>query len=222
MQIIHQHSLGATLDAINEAFFYNHPLPEIQRKEAAGWLTGHQGKNSSYTGFTPTSHDRTEGVRLFTGERLRTRHPGNDVLGIEACRALILLGTSGDGIQAALRRADQGLFDACFTGSCVQGECAHAMVSTWRYLAAGGFSDPEQRLDAYMKVLFEHRDGKGRWKRFPFYYTLLALSELNHPAAIREMQYVAPTCERYLRRAPKDDRILQRRRDIMERVLARR
>ena len=30
-----------------------------------------------------------------------------------------------------------------------------------------------------MKMLKAHCDGKARWGRFPFYYTLLALSEID-------------------------------------------
>jgi hypothetical protein len=53
------------------------------------------------------------------------------------------------------------------------------------------------------------------------YYTLLALSETDLPAAVEEMRYAAPACERFLRRSPKDDGFALRQRDVVERVLAR-
>ena len=51
------------------------------------------------------------------------------------------------------------------------------------------------------------------------YYTLLALSDIDLPAARKERQYAAPLCESLLKRKPKDDRVDVRRRHLAERVL---
>lgn len=221
MPIVHHHSLAATLDALNEAFFAHSPLSRDQRKEAATWIAGFQNGASPYTGFAASERERREGVRLFSGERLRTRFAANEILGLEACRALILLDVRTNGVREVLERANSRLPDACFAGSCIQGECAHATVAVWRYLAVGGLDHAERRLNSTMDALSGHREGSGRWKRYPFYYTLLALSEIDLPSAVEEMRYAAPTCERYLRRSLKEDDISRRRRAIMERVLSR-
>jgi hypothetical protein len=221
MSIINQESLAVTLDAINEAFFYGNPLSWEDKAQAAQWIAGLQGRGNSHAGFPLSAEARDGGVPLFTGEKLRTRYPGADVIGVEACRALMLLNGDDPDVREALVRAEAGLKNACFVGSCVVGECAHGVVALWRYLAVGGLTDARQRLDAHLRTLAAHRDGKGRWKRFPFYYTLLALSELDHPLARDEMRYAAPTCERMLRRTAKGDVIIRRRRALMLRVLER-
>lgn len=220
MSVIYRESLAATLDAVNEAFFYGQTLSTAEREEAARWIAELQGQgNKSYSGFPPSPGALNGGARLFTGERLRTRFPGVDVIGVEACRALVLLDGHHPDVQKALARADAGLKEACFVGPCITGECAYGAVAMWRYLAVGGFEDVGRRLESYLRALATHRDGKGRWKQFPFYYTLLALSELDHPLAHTEKQYAAPACERMLRRTAQDDPIIQRRRALMARVL---
>jgi hypothetical protein len=98
--------------------------------------------------------------------------------------------------------------------------CGGCSVALWRHLAVGGLEDAERRLAAGMRALKSHRKGDGRWQRFPFYYTLLALSEIDLPAAVREMRYAAPSCERVLKRSAKGDRFDRRRRLLAERVLA--
>ena len=65
------------------------------------------------------------------------------------------------------------------------------------------------------------RKGDGRWRRFPFYYTLLALSDIDLPGAVEEIRYAAPVCEAYLKRPPKPDSTSQRRHELVERVLGR-
>jgi hypothetical protein len=72
-----------------------------------------------------------------------------------------------------------------------------------------------------VRLLREHRDGSGRWRRFPFYYALLALSEMDGRKAVEEIRYAAPGLERMLRRSARGGRYDRRRRALAERVLAR-
>jgi len=78
-----------------------------------------------------------------------------------------------------------------------------------------------QRLAGGLEFLKDRRDGEGGWRRFPFHYTLLALSEIEGKRAASEMQYAAPLLERVVRRRGGRDRFAIRRRAIAERVLAR-
>ena len=218
--MIHSDSMGATLDAINKAFFYKRPPSKAQIQEAAKWIAARQIKSGPNAGlFAPTGRDYKEGVRLFTGEKLKTRLATRNVLGAEAARALLLFDVSF--VQQTLERVNGHLFEQCFSRSCVIGECAHSSVGLVRYLAAGEFADSARRLEAHVELLSRHRDDKGRWKRFPFYYTLLALSEIDTLSAVDEMRYAAPACERVLRRSSKDDEFSQRRRTIVQSALAR-
>jgi hypothetical protein len=91
----------------------------------------------------------------------------------------------------------------------------------WRHLAAGGLDKQEERLLEGLKELKTLRDGKGRWRRFPFYYTLLTLIEIDSPLAREEIRYASKVCERYLKRSHQDDKISRRRNDLIKRALAR-
>jgi hypothetical protein len=211
-------SLAATLDGFNEMVFYGRPLP--QSGEAVAWIASRQVKSGVQAGmFVPTDDDYREGVTLFTGEKLRTKLAARSVLTAEAARALMLAGEESTEIQDALARANRWLFGQCFSRSCTVGECAHSTVGLMRYLAVAKLDDAEQRLDRHVNALSEHRDGKGRWKRFPFYYTLLALTEIALPAIIAELRYAAPACTRALARMMEDDRFSSRRRVILQKAL---
>ncbi len=225
MKLVNHNSLAATLDAINEAFFYKKSLSGSQKEKTAKWIAGRQGLTGSYANmFAPTEYDFNEGVRLFTGERLRSKAATGHILGEEACRALILLDVSNDNVKNALKQASLGMMGALSRAEdsgYIPGMycCGTCTCSLWRHLAVGGLEEAECRLAAGMNTLKSHRDGNSRWRRFPFYYTLLALNEIDLPSAIQEMRYASSVCERNLKRLQKKDTITQRRRTLMERIL---
>jgi len=101
--------------------------------------------------------------------------------------------------------------------------CARCSCALWRNLAAGGLPevDAERWLREGIAQLAALRDRNGRWGRFPVYYTLLALSEIDLPPAVEELRHAAPVLQRMLRRAPTGDRYDHRRRTVAERALAR-
>ena len=222
MKIIHQSSLARTLDNINASIFFGEPLTKSQKTEAAKWIAARQGLVNSYANmFAPTEKDYREGIKVFTGERIRSGAATGHILGEEACRALLLLNVADVNIQKSLKRATEGMLKALnrepkSVGTYCCGTCSCAL---WRHLAAGGLDKSEYRLRKGMKVLKLHRKGDGKWRRFPFYYTLLALVETDLPSARKEMQYAAPVCEMYLKRAPRKEKYSQRRRVLAERVL---
>jgi len=232
MKIVDVSSLGETVDAINEGFFWGRRLSRTEREEAARWIAGRQGLPGAYRGGAlpaPTQKDIENGIRLFTGEKVRTRAGIAHVLGEEACRTLILLSVPLSEVKAALQRATDAM------SSCLQkalrskrwqdrpGEycCGRCTLAIWRHMAVGGLSDavPDRWLRDGIRTLNSNRTGDGKWKRYPFYYTLLTLTEIDSASARKEMNYAAPTCEKILRRSPRDDRFDQRRRAVLERVL---
>jgi hypothetical protein len=213
-------SLARTMDSMNEDLFRGRTPPEAEVEAFAGWVLGRQETLAPLAGaFVPTEEDFKAGVRLFTGELLKTRLAARNILTTEVARALFLLVPATPGVREALERANRWLLGMCFTGSCILGECAHSMLGWMRYLAAGALDDAEGRLAAHLQTLSQYHDGRGRWKRFPFYYTLLALSEMTLPAAIAEMRYAAPACERSLRRWA-EGQFTARQKTLLERVLA--
>ncbi|MBM4040605.1 MAG: hypothetical protein FJ290_19030 [Planctomycetes bacterium] len=229
MELVRPESLSATLDAVNEALFFERPPSKADRDGAARWIAGRQGLPRSYAGmFAPTETDRRQGIRLFTGEAVRTCAATAHILGEEACRTLILLDVKLAAIRDALARATEGMLERLrdaerrelnmgrpWLGQYCCGKCTAAL---WRHLAAGGLEDHERHLAAGVEVLRLHRDGSGKWRRYPFWYTLLALSEMGPSLAIDEMRYAAPLLERSLRRSA-DGRFAQRRQALAERVM---
>jgi hypothetical protein len=63
-----------------------------------------------------------------------------------------------------------------------------------------------------------YRSGDGKWHRFPFFYAIYTLHELELEEARAELIYARPVMERYLHRTPKD--IYSRRKfTILEKAL---
>jgi hypothetical protein len=213
------------LDAVNDALLHGATIPKKSRLEAAKWIAARQGLPGAYAGlFAPTEKDFRKGIRLFTGEKLGTRAGIAHILGEEAARALILLGTPHPNERAALERASMGMVrrlqehERPESGRYCCGKCTCAL---WRHLSVGGLRgvDAERWIEAGMKVLKSLRNGKGRWNVFPFYYTLLTLSDLDSLSAMAEMRYAAHLCERLLKRQTRDGCVETRRRIVMRRVL---
>ena len=236
ISFIHSKSLGDTLDAINAALFNQQPLPAAAVAEAANWIADRQGLPGAYAGmFAPTDNDYAFGTLAFTGEPVRSAAATGHVLGEEACAVLFrlktggMLGREGSAVMEALKRARQGIFKR-IEQSEVLGQwsgvycCGTCSVALWRHLSASGSSDDERRLENGLAELHRSRDGQGRWKRFPFYYTLLTLTGIDHPAVIDEYLYAGKVIDRALRRlskaAPESLSTHDRRRKVvLERVL---
>lgn len=224
-------SLAQVVDIVNDASFFGRKLPLAQRRQVAHWIAD---RPSGYAGLpSPTDSDHRKGIQVFTGERINTGAGVAHALGEEACRALSELGISDRKVKSALERAKEGMLpllrDArqreANTGRTFYGEfcCGTCSAALWRHLAAGGFleAQPEEWLEAGVASLKRHRLDTGRWRRFPFYYSLLVLSELNTKAAVDECRHAAPACERLVSRlAGKRGKVDRRRREVAERVLA--
>jgi len=222
-KILNRQSLSQTLDRLNDAFFQNRRLPAKERQELALWLAGRQALPGSYSGLiAPTPRDFQTGVVLFTGEKIKTRAGISHILGQEAGRALRLLAVEHQDVQPAIARAEAEIL-VRLRESCDSSRgmycCGTCSVSLWRHLAAGGLQAlrPEKFLQNAMKTLHGLRRPDFTWKRFPFYYTLLALMEIDTPAARQELRFALPRIQRWLRRARGDTPIERRRSDLLRR-----
>lgn len=70
-----------------------------------------------------------------------------------------------------------------------------------------------------MRSLRNSRDGSGGWGRLPFYYTLLALTEIGTPMAGEEIRYaVSQRPKERLKRAVADEPYDRRRRAVLEKA----
>ena len=211
-------NLRLTLDAIDQAQFYQHPLTLAEREAFAMQILSLQIQSGTKAGMFSHGAAAGEGVpRLFSGERLHTQLAAHHTLLIDSARALILLGVHSGAVSRALELAHRKMETRCYAGFCAVGECRHLTVAFMRYLIASQSPEHEPRLGSFFTKLAAQRDGQGRWGNFPFFYTLLMLSESDHPLAIQEWQYAAPLCAALLARPWRDDPISQRRKSILSR-----
>jgi hypothetical protein len=225
-RLVCEDSLGATLDAINEALFFQKPISQRDKTAAANWIALRQGLPGAYAGmFAPMERDFQQGVTLFTGESVRSGAGTAHILGQEACRAMRSLGALSAKSAAALARADAGMAarlhaspDEKLGRYC----CATCTCSVWRNMLSGGLAPSEQFIATGLKRLSLRRDGKGRWQGFPYYYALLSLAEMSLPLAQAELRYAAAGLERVVkRRVAADDVYALRRAELAKRALAR-
>ncbi len=227
MSMISADSLAATLDSLWEVDFYGLTLAMPVRRETANWLVTRCKAPRSYAGLpAPTARDYREGIRVFTGERITTGAGTGHILGEEACRALRLLRVGTKRADAAVAAGRAGIHRRIMDGE-ARGTpvgmfcCGTCTAALWRNISSGGFPDEDRLLAAGLKTLAEHRDGKGRWRRFPFHYTLLALLGLDQDAVEAELRYTAKSCERSIQAFTGKDIYASRRREVMTRVLKR-
>jgi len=224
MRLVDGNSLALTLDAINDALFFGRPIPRPARVAAATWIAARQGLDGSYASmFAPAEADFME-ARLFTGETIASRAATGHILGEEGIRALQLLGVKTPEVRAALARAKEGMegrVTDSASGPWGMYCCGTCSCAYWRNLAVGGLQRAEARLAQGMKQMKARRLGTGKWRTFPFFYAVLALTEIDLPGARAELRHAAPVLEGYLRRAATDSTTSQRRHAIAERALAR-
>jgi hypothetical protein len=186
------------------------------------WLLGRQVRVGRSTGlFQPTDDDYAE-RRLPTGERLKTKLATVHVVSQEAARILHILAAEEPLIANAVALTATRLSETCYgLQHCTIGECAASFAGYIRFLwtVFGDAAVPE--ITWRLRTLSEHRDGNGRWKRFPPYYTMLVLSEMGLPAAQDELTYAKTLWSPGTRTAPVEEPYAERRSRLLAAVQAR-
>ena len=221
-------SLSRTVDAVNAAIFQKRRWPAAIRQSVAHWIAGRQGLPGAYADtFAGFPSERASGIVLFTGERI-TSASARHILGEEASRALRQLAVRDRVVTGALDRADEGLMRrlAQWTSDRGRGNpgtycCAKCTVGLWRNLVAGGLDRQDERLQRGVEQLRASRDGKGGWRKYPFWYTVLALSEMDFKAAADELRYCEPRLRRAAERVAHAGVYAERRHRLASRVLDR-
>lgn len=230
MKLLNTKSLAATIDNINDAIFFGKKIPVTDKTEAVNWIASRRGIKDSYANMPAPTKSDLSFIKLFTGERIASGAAIRHILGEESCRAMILLGAKKSSAKKALKESTEGILSRIRANE-ADGQsggmycCGPCTDSYWRHLAAGGMDDNERRLIAGLKELKKHRKGDGKWRRFPYYYTLLALDEISQLEIskrnlIAEMRYAAGGLENLLKRKPRNDKYDPRRRVLAERILA--
>jgi hypothetical protein len=224
--LISRASLSQTVDAINAADFEGRQLTAAERRPTARWIAARQGLPGCYAGtFAGFPAERSAGIVLFTGEHI-TSASARHILGEEASRALRRLAMRDRDVTRALAAADQGLLARLARAAedprkrnpglyC----CGKCSVGLWRNLLAGGLNRRDERLQAGARHLRSMRDDEQGWRKFPFWYTVLALSEMDSREARAELQYAAPRLEHAASRAPASTIFARRRQALAARAL---
>jgi hypothetical protein len=158
------------------------------------------------------------GMTVFTGEKIKSRTAGAHIMGEEADRALRLLKVSNRTVRDTLGRAEKKLIQLWGKDQGVHC-CGFCTGSLWRNLTVGGFNNQKVRLAQGLKDLTRSRIGNSTWKRYPFYYTILALLEIDDQLAKAELQYAAPRMERLFKRLSGSGKYDKRRKAVLERGL---
>lgn len=217
-------TLDAAVDYLNDVQFYGRETARAEVEAAASYIASRQGSERAYAGsFGLTAAERATGIRVFTGEHL-TSASARHVIGEESCRVLRKLTEPEAEVRRALDSASAAMAEYLLP-AVDAGEhagvycCGKCSVAFWRNIVAGAFDQPERRLSDGVHFLSSHRDGNGGWARFPFHYTLLALSEIDSRAAKAELEYAARAITARLSRAPAKQTYAQRRHDVMRRAL---
>jgi len=181
-------------------------------REALRWVLARQGLKNSYRHlFAPTDRDLAQGLQLPTGERYHlrkalTRH----VLGEEAIRIVIVWELkSSPSVTEALKGFDSILERGGNSGRYCCYTCTVSFLRTLREVKPEKW---EEVLERGLSHIRKARAPDGKWHGYPFYYTLLALSEIDTSSARAELRHASKTAEKLMRRYRADDRISRFRR----------
>jgi hypothetical protein len=226
--LIHSASLSQTVDAINASLFMGRSLAAAERRQAGRWIAARQGLPGCYGGtFAGFPSERSKGIVLFTGERIASAS-ARHILGEEASRALRQLRVRDPIVNRALAAADEGVL-RCLARAAQDPRhtnpglfcCGKCSVGLWRNLLGGGLDRRDERLQRGAAHLCSMRDGEHQWRKFPFWYTVLALSEMDNAEAKPELRYAAPALERAASRAVPSAPYARRRHELAVRALKR-
>ena len=207
--------------------FGQQKLSALERHTCAQWIAARQGLPGAYADtFGGFPNERKQGIVLFTGERI-TSASARHILGEEACRVVRLLRVRDRDLRDAVDRATAGLMRALDRaaqdprhangGTFCCGKCT---VGMWRHLLAGGLDRQDDRLRCGVSHLRSVRTGDGTWRKFPFWYTVLALSEMDFREARQELAYATPLLQRTAERPPARSIYAQRRHTLAVRALS--
>ncbi len=217
-KILVPESLQETLWRLEEVRrgFVSKSVTDVQ--EALQWVLARQGLHGSYFNlFMPTIQDLSQGVRLLTGERMLSNAGTRHVLGEEALRTVIVWKLKS---SSAVKQALKGLNNLLEAGGKNGRWCCHTCtIAFLRTLAVTRPDKWDRILEKGLNRIRKARTTDGRWRGFPFYYTLLTFSELDTPSARAELRHASKIAKRLLKRYRSDDRTSRFRRLALEATL---
>jgi hypothetical protein len=224
MQLLSRTSLYKTVDNVNEALFYGRKITKADAKNIIAWISSRYDTEYSYNhSYGLTAKDMNSPVYTFTGERLlcaSMRH----IMAEESARVVLQLSKIAGVKPDTLKKTDEWFYKM-LKASEAAGKplgtfcCGPCTIGLWRYLNAGGLPEYQKYISDGLRALHSNRDETGKWGRFPFYYTLLALSEIDDESAMKEINYAMTACERALKRMNKSNMFSRRKRDLLLKIM---
>jgi len=213
-------SLQETLWRLEEVRYGFRSKSDLNVREALDWILTRQGLPRSYCNlFMPTDQDLHQGLRLLTGELIQSDAAIRHILGEEALRAAIVWGLRS---SLAVKQAIEGFDQILERGARSKGRycCYNCTIAFLRTLVLVKPEEWESTLQKVFNGIEKARISEGKWHGFPFYYTLLTLSELNTPLARVELRYVSKTAKKLLKRYHSNDRTSSFRKLALESALS--
>ena len=192
-------SLMETLWRLEEVCLGFRADPQANVDEALDWVLSRQGLEGSYYGlFLPTPEDLERGLQLPTGERMHTTAAAKHILGEEALRTSLVWKRDR---TPQVRQALKGLETIVDRGGKTGRYCCYTCtIAFLRTLVTTAMSGKDEIVQKGLDRIRSARTPDGRWKGFPYYYTLLTLTEIDQPKARNELEYASKTAEKLLKR----------------------
>jgi len=188
-------------------------------KQVAEFISGQQIRYGKDAGvFVESKNVSRSKERVFTGEKLQTNLAVKNILTAESTRALVLVNSPSEFVHSSIDLAVNWFEDQCISKFCSVGECKHSTVAFMRLLNA---LEKTERLDRMIRNLSKHRDEKGGWKGFPYFFTLLALTETESQIATDELSYALDFVDTRFRRSRIEEPYSSRREEILSKIMGR-
>ncbi|MFW9843496.1 MAG: hypothetical protein ACFFEV_02855 [Candidatus Thorarchaeota archaeon] len=208
------------LDSLEEAILlldrYHRSGDNIDFEQVVEFITGQQIRYGRDAGtFVESRNVSCHKPRIYTGERLQTYLASKNILTIDSARALILSGSSTEITKSSIALVDSWMENQCFSDFCATGECRYSSIAYIRYLNACGKID---RIEQMVCKLSKFRDGKGGWTGFPYFFTLLALTEIRSSIVDNELEYALAYIETRFRRSRSEEPYATRRNEILANI----
>jgi hypothetical protein len=228
MPLLDPTSLSTTVDNVNRAVFFCEALSKQEALRTLAWLRTRFGAASAYgrgKTFGITEQDEQRRLKTFTGEALTSDASMRHIHAEEACRAMILLNRVANKKLPELEQTTEFLL-GCVARSEAAGKpkgtfcCGPCTTALWRHMSVGGLGKHAKDLDIGIGVMAKSRKGDGTWRRFPFFYALSLLVEVDTPNARKELKYARAEADKRLEALRGETELAKRKRKILELTLA--
>lgn len=223
MEYLNTNSLSQTIDNISEALLFGFDIDKNEKEQIADFLLERHSAAGAYANmFAPTDPDMKQDLILFTGEKIKSNAGRRHMMGEEASRILYKIELKSNAVITALRESDESIATLMKKHDSPLGTycCKTCSCSLWLNISSGGLNYDSDMLKAGLEFLKLHRETKGTWKGFPYFYTLYVLNEIDPELAIDELRFAAKSILRWINRKRNEEtKYILRRKFIGEAIL---